>query len=70
MRKDPPELIRRDPPELLSDTNSSYLNNESTTKTTIKPDQPFAPSLLIEPSSYANDVQHHWLSILLSVCTS
>ena len=64
MRKEPPEEMRKDPLELLS---TSDLNNSKATKTTIKPDEPFVPSLLTEPSSYANDVHHRWLSILLKV---
>jgi hypothetical protein len=51
--------------ELLS---TSDLNNGKATKTTIKPDEPFVSSHPTEPSSYANDIHHHWLSILLKVC--
>ena len=64
MRKEPLEGMRKDPPELLT---TSDLNNGKATKTTIKPDETFVPSLLTEPLSYANDVHHHWLSILLKV---
>ena len=64
MRKEPPEGMRKDPPELLT---TSDLNNGNVTKTTIKPDEPFVPSLLTEPLSYANVVHHHSLSILLKV---
>ena len=64
MRKEPPEVMRKDPLELLSTLG---LNIGKATKTKIRPDELFVPSLLTAPSSYVNDVHHHWLSILLKV---